>query len=83
MTGEHKDGDTSNGQSPGIVGVDRKVRPLVMYCPYCGSNSVKHVSGVPRCAECRAAFFVDFSRYVRRSARSGAGLRIDPPLAMF
>lgn len=31
MTGEHKDGETSPGNTPGIVGVDRQVRP----CSHC------------------------------------------------
>jgi ribosomal protein L37AE/L43A len=41
--------------------------PTEMYCPYCGTNSLKHVRGVPRCRSCRAVFFVQFSRYTRRS----------------
>lgn len=48
--------------------VERRVRPTVAYCPYCGSDAVKHVKGVPRCGSCRAVFFVDFSRYTRRSS---------------
>ena len=54
---------TDAGASP----VDCHVRPAVTYCPYCGSSSVREVKNVPRCDKCRAVFFVNFSRYVRRS----------------
>lgn len=37
------------------------------YCPYCGSDAIKQVHGVPRCMACRAVFFVSFSRYARKS----------------
>ena len=51
----------------GVGPVEREVRPVVVHCPYCGSRDMRHVKGVPRCNSCRAVFFVQFSRYVRRS----------------
>ena len=51
------------GASP----VERHVRPDVTHCPYCGSFRVRLVKGVPRCDSCLAVFFVQFSRYTRRS----------------
>lgn len=58
----------SKSDQPAGVAVDRGVRPAVAYCPFCGSDAVKHVRGVPRCGACRAVFLVDFSRYTRRSS---------------
>lgn len=55
----------NKSDTPTTVPLDGAVRPVVAYCPYCGSSAVKHVKGVPRCGSCRAVFFVDFSRYTR------------------
>ena len=43
--------------------------PPARYCPYCGGKSLKHVGGVPRCTDCRAVFFLSFSRIARRHAK--------------
>lgn len=56
----------SKSDQPAGVAVDRGVRPAVAYCPFCGSDAVKHVKSVPRCTACRAVFFADFGRYTRR-----------------
>lgn len=50
--------------------------PPIKFCPYCGSDhvvflangrEVKEHFGVPRCRDCRAVFFVTFSRICRKS----------------
>lgn len=51
--------------------------PPVRFCPFCGSDNVRHMLrgvedkrpgyGVPRCFSCRAVFTARFSRYVRKS----------------
>ncbi len=43
-----------------------KPNPKPIFCPFCGAHGVKFERGVPRCDDCRAVFFVDFSRYMRR-----------------
>ena len=44
-----------------------KQRPPVRFCPYCGEGSIRFYGRVPRCTECKAVFFADFSRYCRKS----------------
>lgn len=41
--------------------------PAPAFCPYCGAQALKFVSGVPRCTKCRAVFRLSFSRYARKS----------------
>jgi hypothetical protein len=41
-------------------------RPELSFCPYCGAQAIKVQRLVPRCMKCRAVFFVQFSRYLRR-----------------
>jgi hypothetical protein len=41
----------------------------VVFCPYCASDKIKYVLGVPRCMDCRSVFFVSFSRLTRKSPR--------------
>lgn len=45
-----------------------KPAPKPIFCPFCGTPGVRLKGGVPRCEYCRAVFFVDFSRYMRRRA---------------
>lgn len=42
-------------------------QPTLLFCPFCGRNTVVPRNGVPRCLSCRAVFFVQFSRYMRKS----------------
>ncbi len=39
--------------------------PAVKFCPYCGSDRVLIVCGVPRCQACRKTFFVQFGHQMR------------------
>lgn len=47
--------------------IEPLVVPEVKFCPYCGSDNLKHVGAVPRCKSCRAVFSVGFFRYTRKS----------------
>ena len=49
------------------------MQPKLKYCPYCGSERIKVVSGVPRCIDCRAVFFITFSRYLRNTPKKEGG----------
>ena len=51
-------------ETPGII---HEGSHEVHYCPYCGSANVKLIVKVPRCLDCRAVFFLSFSRYARRT----------------
>jgi hypothetical protein len=46
--------------------------PPVVFCPYCGIAAVRVVKLVPRCANCRAVFFVQYSRHMRRASVKAA-----------
>jgi hypothetical protein len=51
--------------------------PPIRFCPYCGRDKIKLVASdkiaarVPRCIDqdCRAVFFVDFSRTMRKKPK--------------
>lgn len=44
-------------------------RPSIKFCPYCGAKWIAYNKTVPRCGECRAVFFVQFSRYMRKAVK--------------
>ena len=44
--------------------------PDVKLCPYCGSNMLRFIGGVPRCDGCRSVFHVRFSRRLRKPPNS-------------
>jgi hypothetical protein len=51
--------------------------PKPIFCPFCGAHAVRFARGAPpRCDDCRAVFFVDFSRYMRRKASQRASKHI-------
>jgi transposase-like protein len=49
---------------------DKNGKPIggscIKYCPFCGSMNIKKEQDVPRCIDCRAVFFVEFSRFMRK-----------------
>ena len=45
--------------------------PDLKFCPYYSSTKIKMFKSVPRCMACRAVFFVNFRRYLRKSPRGG------------
>ena len=46
-----------------------KDQPKIRFCPFCGAEAIKMVYGVPRCKQCKAVFFANFSRYARASPK--------------
>lgn len=56
---------------PRLIEVAVPSPPQVIFCPYCGSKLLKFVKNVPRCLDCRAVFFIQFSRMVRHSPPQG------------
>ena len=41
--------------------------PDSFYCPYCGSKSTYKKYGTDRCKDCKAVYFLEFSRHMRNS----------------
>ncbi len=48
----------------------------VKFCPFCASDDLKLVRGVPRCMACRTAFMVSYSRNVRAAPGAGRSRRV-------
>jgi len=43
--------------------------PAVIFCPYCGAKGITSKQGVSRCEECRAIFFITYSRPMKSAPK--------------